>query len=296
MSDLPNKRYYTVTATIRDVTAHAYWYTQDGRQFDQAALQRAASTFESQIYPTDHRLFGSEWSPGVDNDPRITVLFASIPGAGGYFSSADEYTRAINPYSNQREIIYINIDGGWTGVESTLAHEFQHMIHWYTAPNHDVWINEGSSVLASDVNGYDIAGVDQDFMRTPDTQLNAWQPNANASRANYGAAFLFLDYLRTHYGGDKVTRAVVAAPGQGTEVIDNALKSLGSADTFAGVFQKWVLANLLDGKQGADAAGLSYPDWQVSVSPTDSLSDYPTDAHGDRFAVRHRLHTIGPSR
>jgi len=277
ISDLPNKRYYTVTATIRDVTDHAYWYTQDGRGVDKAALQQAANTFESKIYPTDHRLFGTEWSPGVDNDPRITVLFVSIPGAGGYFSSADEYTRAINPYSNEREIIYINIDGGWTGVESTLAHEFQHMIHWHTAPNHDVWINEGSSVLASDVNGYDIAGVDEDFMRQPDTQLNAWQPNASASRPNYGAAFLFLDYLRTHYGGDDMIRAVVAAPGQGTEVIDNALKSLGKPETFDDVFQKWVLANLLDGKYGSDAAGLGYPDRQVGVSTTDTLSSYPAD-------------------
>ena len=174
ISDLPNKRYYTVTATIRDVTDHAYWYTQNGRPVDQAALKRAADTFEREIYPKDHSLFGSEWTPGVDNDPRITVLFASIPGAGGYFSSADEYTRAINPFSNEREIIYINTDGGWSGVESTLAHEFQHMIHWHNNPNHDVWINEGASVLASDANGYDISGVDGDFMREPDTQLNAW--------------------------------------------------------------------------------------------------------------------------
>jgi hypothetical protein len=280
ISDLPNKRYYTVTATIRDVTDHAYWYTQDGRPVDQTALRRAADTFDREIYPADHKLFGSEWSPGVDNDPRITVLFASIPGAGGYFSSADEYTRAINPFSNEREIIYINVDGGWTGAESTLAHEFQHMIHWHNNPNHDVWINEGASVLASAANGYEISGVDADFMREPDTQLNAWQPSANAARANYGAAYLFLDYLRTHYGGDDVIRAVVAAQGQGTEVIDHALESLGRPERFADVFEKWVLANLLDGEQGADQAGLSYPDREVSVSAADSLSDYPVERTG----------------
>src|SRR5205085_2621595 len=107
IADLPNKRYFHVTATVRDVTDHAYWYTQDGRSVDLNAIKRAANTFESSIYPTDRRIFGSEWTPGVDNDPRITVLFADIPGAGGYFSSADEYTRGVNPYSNEREIIYI---------------------------------------------------------------------------------------------------------------------------------------------------------------------------------------------
>jgi hypothetical protein len=280
ISDLPNKRYYTITATIRDVTDHAYWYTQDGRPVDQAALKRVASTFDKKIFPADHDLFGSEWTPGVDNDPRITVLFASIPGAGGYFSSADEYTRAINPFSNEREIIYINIDGGLTGVESTLAHEFQHMIHWHNNPNHDVWINEGSSVLASAVNGYDIAGVDGSFMGQPDTQLNAWQPNANAARANYGAAYLFLDYLRTHYGGDDMIRAVVAAPGQGAEVFDHALASMGKPERFADVFEKWTLANLLDGEKGADEAELSYPDREVSVSEADSVGGYPAERDG----------------
>lgn len=280
ISDLPNKRYYTITATVREVTSHAYWYAQSGRPVDIEALKSVAHTFDSQIYSTDHRLFGSEWTPGVDNDPRITVLFASIPGAGGYFSSADEATRRINPFSNEREIIYINSDGGLEGVESTLAHEFQHMIHWHQQANHDVWINEGASVLASAINGYEVAGVDGDFMREPDTQLNAWQPDPQSARANYGAAFLFLDFLRAHYGGDDIIREVVAAPGQGTEVIDNALTSLGRKERFTDVFERWVLANLLDGAPGAQAQGLTYPDREVSVSPGERLASYPAEHDG----------------
>ncbi|MEO8287717.1 MAG: hypothetical protein ABI670_14915 [Chloroflexota bacterium] len=279
ISDLPNKRYYTTTATIREVTDHAYWYVQDGRPVDTPALRSAARTFDSTIYPTNHELFGTEWTPGVDNDPRITMLFASIPGAGGYFSSADEYTRMINPFSNEREIIYINVDGGFNGVESTLAHELQHMIHWHEHANHDVWLNEGASVLASAMNGYQIAGVDSDFMREPDTQLNSWQASADAARANYGASFLFLDFLRTHYGGDDMIRTMVSSPGQGTEVIDNALKSMGRPERFADVFAKWVLANLLDVVPGADADGLAYPDRDVSVSTQDSLRNYPVERH-----------------
>ncbi|MDQ6694471.1 MAG: immune inhibitor A [Chloroflexota bacterium] len=275
MSDLLAKRYYTITATIVEVTGHVYWYAQDGRPTDNAALKSATKAFEEKIYPTDHRLFGSEWTPGVDDDPRITVLFASIPGAGGYFASADEYTRVVNPYSNQREIIYINTDGGWNGIESTLAHEFQHMIHWYEHPNHDVWLNEGASVLASALNGYDVVGVDGDFLADPDVQLNAWQSSPDAARSNYGASLLFLDYLRTHYGGDKVLHAVVTAPGQGTDAISNALASLGSSNRFEDAYRKWTLANLLDGQAGAAENGFDYPDRDAGVSLENSIDRYP---------------------
>ncbi len=287
MSDILARRYYTITATIRQVTDHAYWYVQNGRSADKAALKEVAQTFESKIYPTDHKLFGSEWTPGVDNDPRIVVLFASIAGAGGYYASADEYTRLINPFSNQREIIYINTGSSWdpaTGdlesIEGTLAHEFQHMIHWHENAGHDVWLNEGASVLATTLNGYDTVGVDNDFMAAPDVQLNAWQSNPDAARANYGAAFLFLDYLRTHYGGDKALRSLVAAKGQGTDAVDNALASLGSNDRFLDLFKRWTLANLLDGQPGAEQKGLDYPDREVRVSPQ-IVEKYPKSLAAD---------------
>ncbi len=170
VNNISEHRYYTVTATIQRVTDHAYWYAQDGKPIDRSALEDAALAFDEQIYPNNRSLFGSEWSPGVDNDPRLTVLFADIPNVGGYYSSADEYTRAINPFSNEREMIYINTGSGWFGVESTLAHEHQHMIHWNEHANHDVWLNEGMAVLASALNGYEDVGVDFDFMIDTDIQ------------------------------------------------------------------------------------------------------------------------------
>jgi immune inhibitor A len=277
MNDIVGKRYYTITAQVHVVTDHAYWYVEDGQPVDLPSIREVASYFEETIYPENHRLFGTEWTPGVDNDPRITVLFASIPGAGGYFSSADEYTRAINPYSNEREIIYVNVDGGYEGVGSTLAHEFQHMIHWYESPDHDVWLNEGASELAQTVNGYDVGGVDYDYQRNPDTQLNAWQSNPTASRANYGASFLFFDFLRSNYGGDDTIRAIVAADGKGQDAVTRGLRDAGRTETFDDVFRQWVLANLLDEQPGSQAKGLAYPDRDVNVSASDTLASYPVE-------------------
>lgn len=277
IADLGAKRYYTVSATIQEVTEHAYWYAEDGRSVDLNAVKRIASTFESSIYPTNQRLFGSEWTPGVDNDPRMTVLFTSIPGAGGYFSSADEHTRTINPYSNEREIIYVNIDNGWSNLENTLAHEHQHMIHWNNSPSHDVWLNEGSSMLAQALNGYALGGVDDAFMRNPDTQLTGWAANPDLARANYGAAYLFLDYLRTYYGGDGMIRSIVATPGAGFAAIDRVLEAGGYSERFVDVFEKWALTNLLDGTPGAAEDDYEYPNQSIAVSLADNISSYPAD-------------------
>ncbi|MEA2575805.1 MAG: hypothetical protein QOH93_3103, partial [Chloroflexia bacterium] len=274
MSDILAKRYYTITATLLKVTEHAYWYVQEGQQVEATVLEDAARAFEQQIYPTNHRLFGMEWVPGVDNDPRMTVLIAHIPGAGGYFVSADEYTQAVNPFSNQREIIYVSM-GDVAGLGSTLAHEHQHMIHWYQNPGHDVWINEGASMLAQDINGYGAGGVEQAFETRPDLQLNTWQSNPELSRGNYGAAFLFFDFLRAHYGGDQALRSLVAAKGRGIDAVDNALKDLGSQDDFLSVFKRWTLANLLDGEDGASEQGIDYPGREVQVSPQSLVDDYP---------------------
>lgn len=275
MSDILAKRYYAITATLHKVTEHVYWYVQDGQQVDEAALDGAAHNFEGNIYPNNHRLFGIEWVPGVDNDPRMTVLIARIPGAGGYFVSADEYTQAVNPFSNQREIIYVNSTGDWSGLESTLAHEHQHMIHWHQNAGHDVWLNEGASMLAQDINGYGAGGVEHDFVTRPDVQLNGWQANPDAARANYGASFLFFDFLRTHYGGDDVLRSVVAAKGRGIDAVDNALADAGSEDRFLDVFKRWTLANLLDGEPGAKDIGLDYPGREVKITPQEQVNSYP---------------------
>jgi predicted SprT family Zn-dependent metalloprotease len=43
---------------------------------------------------------------------------------------------------------------GTPDFDSTIAHEVQHMIHWYQHERDDTWINEGSSVLAQVLNGY----------------------------------------------------------------------------------------------------------------------------------------------
>ena len=76
-------------------------------------------------------------------------------------------------------MFYISADSGnakpnSTFYDGTLAHEFQHMIHWANDRNEDSWVNEGMSELASYLNGFDPGGADAAYMQKPDTQLTTW--------------------------------------------------------------------------------------------------------------------------
>jgi immune inhibitor A len=128
-----------ITAQLVYSTPVAYVWIERGAEYDHAALTGAVDRFSALTYPSLVNLFGSEWNPGVDNDPRLHILHTSATGSGvaGYFYSADEYSREANPFSNEKEMFYINLDmlqrpGDLLLYETVLAHEFQHMIHWYT--------------------------------------------------------------------------------------------------------------------------------------------------------------------
>ncbi len=117
--DFQAKRNVRVSAILRVVTASAKFWVQSDVAVDEQALARSAQTFQDRIYPTDRRIFGEEWSPGIDADPRINVIVARIPGAAaGYFSSADEFPRWVNEFSAEREMIYMNVLGTRIGTDS----------------------------------------------------------------------------------------------------------------------------------------------------------------------------------
>src|SRR4030042_682729 len=95
----------------------------------------------------------------------------------GVFSSADEYPTLINQYSNGHELFQFNADNSPLGRKytfGTLAHELQHMIHWYQDRNESNWLSEGFSELAVLLNNYYFGGFDAIYTSKPDLQLNNW--------------------------------------------------------------------------------------------------------------------------
>jgi hypothetical protein len=254
--------YFQVEAVLRYVTDHLYFWIEDGVRYDQDELIDLSETFETEIYPTNRAFFGSEWSPGIDGDVHLYILYAQNVGYGtaGYFSSEDEVHPLVHQFSNAHEMFVINADNAPLYDEytyGTLAHEFQHMIHWYLDRNETSWLDEGFSELASLLNGYDPGGFDFEYIRRPDFQLNTWSDDDAENLAHYGASFLYVVYLLDRLG-EEATQAIAAHPDNGLSSIDSVLDELEVVDPVSeqpvdadDLVLDWAITNyLLDGDVG----------------------------------------------
>lgn len=261
-TDVGTDENFQVEAQLEYVTDHLYFWVADGVRFDREDLTALADTFENEIYPTNREFFGSEWTPGVDGDPHLHILFAQNLGfnVAGYFSSADEYSPLAHEYSNAHEMFFLNADNLDLQDDFTygvLAHEFQHMIHWNRDRNESSWLNEGFSELAAFLNGYEVGGFDWLYTRNPDLQLNDWPNDPNATSPHYGASFLFLAYFLDRFG-DEATKALVGNQDNGITSVDSVLSELqivgpedGVALSADDLFADWVIASYLqDGSVG----------------------------------------------
>ncbi len=249
--------YFQVEATLQYETEHVYfWIDNRVTSFSPSDLKELVETFEAKIYPTTRAFFGSEWTPGVDNDPHLYILYAKGIGrsVAGYFSSADSYLPIVREFSNGHEMFLLSADILALDEEYTygvLAHEFQHMIHWFIDRNEETWLNEGLSNLAMLINGYSAGRSERAYLNAPDLQLNYWSTHNTNRTANYGSAFLFTAYILDRFG-DQFTQALVAHPENGLNSLDLVLAENGVRDAFNGaslsaddIFRDWVIASWL---------------------------------------------------
>ncbi len=252
---------FTVTAVLRYIGQHTLFYFDESINVDQAVIEQTARDFETRVYPAIRRYFGSEPSPGIDGDRRLTILHARIPGVAGYFSAADGYPRTINRYSNQRTMFYVNIEALRPGTQSylsVLAHEFTHAVQFNEHRAEDGWIQEGLAELGSFLAGFQPRSAAV-FLADPDVQLNRWPEQPSAAGRNYGAAYLFFRYLFGHYGGFDRLLDYMRGGGRGIDGINAYLQPFGV--DFDRVFLDWTVANLLGRRN--DVYG--YPDLDAAV-------------------------------
>lgn len=245
------------SATLRYATDIVYFWAEDGIIVNDDDLKTVVDTFSNQIYPLNHAMFGTEWIPGVDNDPHLFILYANGLGESlaGYASSSDYVLPEVYQYSNAHEMFSINgdvqeITDPYT--LSTMAHEHQHVIQGYRDPDEELWLNEGFSELSTLVNGYDAGGFDYYFTQDPDFQLNDWSSDPDLNDLNYGASYLFTTYFYGRFGED-ITRDWASNAFNGFDSLDNVFQTdqmidptTGNpltADTF---FQDWTLANYIN--------------------------------------------------
>lgn len=148
-------------------------YLESGLSVGSFDLVRFTNDFDTITYPKLVEAFGPP--SDVDGDGKIKVLVMDVrDGAtpnsayvAGFYDPVnyfpDQFGSRVR--SNFAEILYMDgrelirsLNRDPTGFDATAAHEFQHLIRF---PNmnrfgqtDDIWINEGTSEVASDIAGY----------------------------------------------------------------------------------------------------------------------------------------------
>lgn len=211
--------------------------------------------FHYNIYHVLTSAWGAEWNPGIDKDKHITILIhPMIENAGGYFMNGDEYTKAQNPNSNQREMFYLNSDYISTVLaKSYLAHEFTHLITWNQKDrirgiSEEIWLNEARAEYAPTLLGYDADYENSNlqsrvniFLTNSSDSLTEWR----GQEADYGGLNLFIQYLVEHYG-IKVLEDSMLSPEIGIASLNYALERNGFGPCFKQVFTNWIITVLIN--------------------------------------------------
>jgi len=234
-----------------------WWDSQDSLKQNEILniLDSLSLEFENKIYPTLTRTFGSEWNPGIDGDSRITVLLQPmIKEAGGYFNSGDEYPRAQYPNSNQREMIYLNVEHLNSPIlKSLLAHEFTHLITFNQKErtygvSEEIWLNEARSEYAPALLGYDdiyegsnLQRRVRNFLDRPTDSLTEWQ----GKFYDYGVLNIFTRYLVDIYGVEILTDSLKMKK-TGIESLNAVLSKKSYIEDFSQIFVNWTIAILMN--------------------------------------------------
>ena len=261
----------TIDARLEHVSDNAYWYVQEGVRFNDDALKESADAFEEQILPGLLSSFGPLWGPEESPGQRISILHASTPGLGGYYSSADEYPPLVHENSNQRKTIYMNPVAfriGTPNYLATLAHELQHAINWNLNGGQSTWLNEGLSQVAEQRLGWRPGAVEA-FVHSAPISLVYWPLSFRDTRPYYGSGFMFSQFLSEQLGSPDSLEPLLRADHQGIAAVEAYLETLGFEESFESMFGRWTVAAFLSERREGGAYG--YAGWWPSIDPTDVL-------------------------
>lgn len=271
--------FYQINTTLKAISEHSLVYSNLSSSYD-SSLEQLKNNFENTVYPEITTFFGAP--PDIDaNDKVIILAFDIIDGLGegqfvaGFFYSLNQYNNSEFEHSNEAEIIHV--DKLAVSDFETVAHEFQHMLHFGHDYNENVWLDEGASMFAEYLVGKDPFSegtYKSRFSSNPDVSLTYWDYSDSESlvMANYGAAYAFFLYLAEHYGGSSIIQDVVQNSTDGIFSVEQALESNGYAVEFKEVFRNWTIANFLDDLSFANGA-YGYSDISLSMSVEDSYWD-----------------------
>ena len=225
--------------------------------------------------------WGYDWYQ-TDNPQRVMILVYNIVDEGYCdptypFYVAGYFWATMNDVYADRNVIHID-SHDWANrigpdvarpylYEGTIAHEYEHAIHYDHDPDEPSWVDEGMADLSGFLAGY---GHSQSHLayylvyhRTP---LTVW----GGGLEDYGESYLFQLYLMENFGGPPLTKALVDEQANGITGIESQLAAFGYGASFNDIYRDWTLANYLDDPSlaGNSGAGLGYDSLDIPSADT----------------------------
>lgn len=276
--DVWNPAYYTtVTADLKYNGTNALLYVDQSTHVSCITDQDAADLgqrFNDEIHVTNRTYFGHE--SDLNEDGKVAILLTPVvnemtdPGSAsttgfisGFFNPIDLIPNYADPdVTNGMEIFYTIVpdpenrygneyptEPAIEIIRGTLAHEFQHMIMFnYRVIMYDylaryveeLWIDEGLSHVAEDLNGHDESNIRRAnlFLEDPGDVTLVYGGDALDER---GASFLFLRYLGDRFG-ESIYKKIVQSMKSGMSNIEQA-----AGERFTELFADWSAACYLSG-------------------------------------------------
>ncbi|MEE0133867.1 MAG: hypothetical protein U0I22_08745 [Treponema sp.] len=289
-----SSKYTKRRATLQAVGTNCYiWVLDDnfsdstasGDKITQTEAKNLATQFDS-MYLKIREVFGTESNEIIStngfytiSDTKVNIVVYDIEddytpkqnsGTAGYFWPKDYYTATEKP-SNKNDVLplsnngkYFYVDSGFLNdypdmIYSTLAHEFQHMIHFgqkyvNNGRNSSTWFNEMMSMVCEDMIQeylgielldspvYRLLTFATNYYRSG---LTDWLQDSNVDYS-YAGAYAFGAYLARNYGGKDLIKQIATNQYVDQDAITQALKAIGKNESFETVFKKYPQALLLD--------------------------------------------------
>jgi hypothetical protein len=256
LGELNNGR---VTSTEVDAVSNALERSTSNTSLDST---KGILQIDRQVYGDPPNVNASFQKGGGDG--RTHFLICDIQdgwnGTGsfvaGFFYSVDvDPNSGATASSNRRDMLYIDSYPGiyYNGTRrtsialATLAHEFQHLIHWNYDPSELTFFNEGLSEYAEYLCGYQLRSPAGYFGNTNLT-LTGW----NSTVEDYSRAALWTRFVAEQYGLSFI-RSFVQNLGHGIPAFDQSLVQNGYATSFVSTATNFFAANWI-GAQGNDPA------------------------------------------
>jgi hypothetical protein len=297
------RNFTTVDAVLRYVGDHTLVYVDErvgGLNLTDADIRQVGDRFDDETYGVDRNVFGDE--SDINGDGTITILLTAVvnglsensgPEEGitvGFFFGLDLLPQISPPTSNAREIFYgfVPDPAGQFGpviskgfalatLDEVFAHEFQHMISFNehvlrrAGQSEDLWLNEGLSHVAEDLNGFPEGNKVRAalYLDEPGATPLA-RSGAGNTLSERGAAFIFLRHLADQFG-QGVYKSLVQ-----TRFTGQANLQFVTGKAFAQLFNDWMAALFLD-----DSGFGSDPRFQISTLNLRAIFEEVRTEHPD---------------